>query len=180
VLNKLHTFFQFHLIENFGCDFAATGLSNDVLVAKLKAFFFKRRQVDSSFYSTYVLYYCGPTSPTSDNLALSDGSELSIEKIVGYWKEIHCIKEQFQQQQQQQHSAEGSASSKVQFKHGTSISSTPPSTSSNKSRLVIILDAEHTNKSVQFINTHLHEHNVYVALQTVKYTLNTNEPKMSM
>jgi hypothetical protein len=47
----------------------------------------------------------------------------------------------------------------------------------NNSRLIIILDAENTAKSLQYVKSKLRESNVYVALQTVKYNFNNGQFK---
>lgn len=91
ILRKIQQFLEFHLIENFGCDFAATGLEKEPFNQKLKSFFQKRQTTDEA-YDTYLLYYCGPTSPSTDNLSFIDGNEMSIEEIVSCWKEINCQK----------------------------------------------------------------------------------------
>jgi hypothetical protein len=92
ILSKIQLFLQYHLIENYGCDFAANGLNKSSLETKLRAFFKKRTAPESNspYYNTYLLYYCGPTSPLTDSLAFIDGNELSIEDICNYWKEVHC------------------------------------------------------------------------------------------
>jgi hypothetical protein len=92
ILSKIQLFLQYHMIENYGCDFASNGLNKAALETKIKAFFKKKTTADASspYYNTYLLYYCGPTSPVTDNLVFMDGNELSIEDICNYWKEIHC------------------------------------------------------------------------------------------
>lgn len=93
ILNKFQAFLQYHQIENYGCDFASNGLNKMALETKLRAFFKKRTipsDPNSLYYNTYLLYYCGPTSPLTDNLAFIDGNELSIEEICNIWREVHC------------------------------------------------------------------------------------------
>ncbi len=93
ILSKIQLFLQYHMIENYGCDFASNGLNKAALEMKIKSFFKKKTTADvhSPYYNTYVLYYCGPTSPLTDNLVFIDGNELSIEEICNCWKEIHCV-----------------------------------------------------------------------------------------
>ncbi|CAF0816190.1 unnamed protein product [Brachionus calyciflorus] len=141
IVNKIQTFLQFYLIENFGCDYAQTGLNKETLVMKIKTYFSKRSN-DGAYYNTYIFYYCGPTSTLTDSLSFIDGNELSIEEIIDFWKEIHCGEED---------------------------------TSSKKSRLILVLDAENTTKSLQFVKSKINDPNVYVALQTVKYNYNSSK-----
>ena len=88
LLNRMHMFLQFHLIENFGCEFAANGLVRHTAEAKLRAFF-QKRNIDGTYFNTYMLYYCGPTSPHTGAWTCVDGAELTIEQIVNCWKETH-------------------------------------------------------------------------------------------
>ncbi len=89
ILNKMQTFLQFHLIENYGCDFASNGLTREVLENKLRCFFQKKTSIENSYYNTYLLYYCGPTSSLTDNLTFMDGNELALEQIIDIWKQVH-------------------------------------------------------------------------------------------
>ena len=53
--------------------------------------------------------------------------------------------------------------------------STTGGLAASKSRLIIILDAENTAKSLEYVRSKCRESNVYVALQSAKYNyLNTN------
>jgi hypothetical protein len=144
ILNKIQSFLQFHLIENYGCDYASTGVNKESLETKIRSFFAKCA-TDGSYYNTYILYYCGPTSNQTDNILFTDGNELSIEQVVNYWKEIHCDQE-----------------SEIKKKHCI-----------KSSRLIIMLDAENTSKSLQYVKSKLSDANVYVALQSVKYNANS-------
>ena len=207
LLNKIQMFLQFHLIENFGCDFASNGLNKDGLESKLRNFFQKRSN-DGSYYNTYVLYYCGPTSNLTDNLAFVDGNELGIEQICEIWKKVHLndeidFKESDDKDEMEKviisanenendnvnNNGTGSGSgsgSEEEIKQENQIENIKK-TKTNKdivirkkekknfnSRLIIILDAENTSKSLNYIKTKLNEPNLYVALQTVKYNLNNS------
>jgi hypothetical protein len=86
-------------IRHFNLVFKYLTIKNlkDVLESKLAAFFRKRPTQNEScnsekpnYYNTYMLYYCGPTSPLTDSLAFVDGSELSLDEIISLWKQIHC------------------------------------------------------------------------------------------
>ena len=57
-LNKVSHFFNFHMIDNYGCDYSTSGLAMDYLESKLKAFF-DRRMSDGPKYDTYILYFSG-------------------------------------------------------------------------------------------------------------------------
>lgn len=161
ILNRIQEFLQFHLIENYGCDFVSTGLNKEFLEQKLRSYFQKCSN-DGSFYNTYILYYCGPTSALTDNLAFIDGNELGIEQIIEIWKDIHCNNDIESSNDNQQ------------------IKSKKLSKNVDKnSRLILILDAENTNKSLHYIKTKLNEPNVYVALQTVKYNYNFHKLSIS-
>jgi len=91
ILRQLQHFLYFHQIENFGCDFATTGLLKDKYIYRLSEFFLRRKRSDER-YDTYLLYYCGPTSQQSDNLSFIDGAELGIDEIVALWKETNLKK----------------------------------------------------------------------------------------
>ncbi len=91
ILRQLQHFLYFHQIENFGCDFATTGLLKDKYIYRLSEFFLRRKRSDEP-YDTYLLYYCGPTSQQSDNLSFIDGAELGIDEIVALWKETNLKK----------------------------------------------------------------------------------------
>jgi hypothetical protein len=189
----MQNFLQFHLIENFGCDFASTGLQKKPLETKLKAFFQKKSN-DGSFYNTYMLYYCGPTSALTDGFTFVDGEELTIDQIIDSWKQIHCcdpLKEEEEEddenagnvnQNLNRNETDDSDNSNNPNREETQLPpiqpkrllKKEPTLLANNSRLIIVLDAENTAKSLQYVKTKLRESNVYVALQTVKYNFNSN------
>jgi hypothetical protein len=210
LLNKIQMFLQFHLIENFGCDFASNGLNKDGLELKLRNFFQKRSN-DGSYYNTYILYYCGPTSNLTDNFAFVDGNELGIEQICDIWKKVHlnddigfkdsnenddmekviisANENENENENPNNNNGTGSASgsgSEEENKQDNQIENmkkkkinkddiTRKKEKKNyNSRLIIILDAENTSKSLNYIKTKLNEQNLYIALQTVKYNLNNS------
>ena len=166
ILNRIQAFLQFHLIENYGCDFVSTGLSKELLEQRLRLYFQKCSN-DGSYYNTYILYYCGPTSILTDSLTFIDGNELSIEQIVKIWKDIHCNNEQMNDLTNAPNNQQ-------------ELNNIVTNSRMNKnSRLILILDAENTNKSLHYIKTKLNEPNVYVALQTVKYNYNFHKFNLS-
>ena len=58
-------FFNFNMIENFGCDYFSSGLGRDLLESKVKNFF-ERKTSDGPRYDTYMLYYTGDTYDSGD------------------------------------------------------------------------------------------------------------------
>lgn len=166
ILNRIQAFLQFHLIENYGCDFVSTGLSKESLEQKLRVYFEKCSN-DGSYYNTYILYYCGPTSILTDSFTFIDGDELSIEQVIKIWKDIHCNNDP---------TADLSTEPNNQHEANNNV---PNSKLHKNSRLILILDAENTNKSLHYVKTKLNEPNVYVALQTVKYNYNFHKFNLS-
>jgi hypothetical protein len=49
-LNKVSHFFNFHMIDNYGCDYSTSGLAMDYLESKLKAFFDRRIIQNNNIY----------------------------------------------------------------------------------------------------------------------------------
>lgn len=176
ILRKIQNFLQYHLIENFGCDFAATGLVKEPYVEKIKAFFSKRKTTDEP-YDTYLLYYCGPTSAETDNFSFIDGTELSIEEIVTCWKQINCIKKRSKptnNDTETSKSADEDTGTDTGCEQRIEADVKNSKIIKSNSRLIIVLDSENTAKSLEYIKTKLIESNIYVALQTAKYNYNTN------
>ena len=181
ILNKIQLFLNYHLIENFGCDFASNGLHKASLEAKIKAFFKKKtasNDAHSPYYNTYLLYYCGPTSPLTDNLAFIDGNELSIEEICNYWREIHC--DMLANPVEVKVVATGEVITPPPPLPGADQTSSNAAASSNNSRLIILLDAENTSKSIDYVKSKLLASNTYIALQTVKYNFNSSMAKKNI
>lgn len=147
----------------------------DVLESKLAAFFRKRPSATDSnsnpYYNTYLLYYCGPTSPLTDSLAFVDGSELSLDEIISLWKSIHCPQSNESISKVTSPQCTGGNQPQTSSDEETVVSEAPKiATAPNtKSRLIIILDAENTSKSLEYVRNKCREANVYVALQTAKY-----------
>lgn len=170
ILRQFQHFLSFHSVENFGCDFAATGLVKEKYVEKLSEFFLKRKPTDEA-YDTYLLYYCGPTSHGTDKLSFIDGQELDIEEIVNLWKETHVKKtphpviiKTSNNTDSDSKSAEDESTSETPAPELTQSSQSRPT-----SRLVIVLDSEHTSKALDYVRSKLVEANVFVALQSCKY-----------
>lgn len=82
-LNKMNFFFNFHMIDNYGCDFSTSGLALDYLESKLKAFF-DRRMTDGPKFDTYILYFSGDVYENGD-WALSDNRSLKLETLLEWW-----------------------------------------------------------------------------------------------
>lgn len=55
ILNRIHMFLQFHLIENYGCDFASSGLNKESLELKLKSFFPREVMMARSIIHMYYI-----------------------------------------------------------------------------------------------------------------------------
>jgi hypothetical protein len=87
LLSKICEFLDFCSIQNFGCDYASTGLNRESLDSKLRAFF-SNRTLDGPIYNTYLLYYCGPTDKKNSSFSLQDGTFYSIENIINIWKQV--------------------------------------------------------------------------------------------
>lgn len=171
ILIRMQSFFQFHLIENFGCDLASNGLTKEYLELKLRNFFQKKNSLDGSPFNTYFLYYCGPTSSQTDNISFLDGNELSIEEIINCWKEINCnIKPK---RKEENTSDSDSPASDTQQQQVTS--DLAKKNKAQHSRLIIMLDSEHIAKSLEYVKSKCVESNVYIALQTAKYNYNSQK-----
>lgn len=173
ILHRMQSFLQFHLIENYGCEYASNGMSREKLEMKVKSFF-QKKPIDGTSYNTYLLYYCGPTSSQSDNISLLDDKELSIEEIVTYWKEIHCnIKKKINNRVKEENN--NNTNSESDINQPTEQPKESKKKQTVNSRLIIILDSEHTTKSLDYIKSKCIESNVYIALQTAKYNYNQNK-----
>ncbi|XP_076080744.1 transmembrane protein 168-like [Mytilus galloprovincialis] len=82
-LNKVSSFFNYHMIDNYGCDYSTSGLAIDYLESKLKAFF-DRRMSDGPKYDSYILYFSGDVYENGE-WALSDNSGLKLETLLEWW-----------------------------------------------------------------------------------------------
>lgn len=82
-LNKVQQFFNFNMIENYGCDFSSSGIGEDYLASKVKQFF-DRKTPDGPRYDTYLLYYCGDCNDTGD-WALSGSGTLKLATLLDWW-----------------------------------------------------------------------------------------------
>lgn len=82
-LNKVSHFFNFHMIDNYGCDYCTSGLAMDYLKSKLIAFF-DRRMSDGPKYDTYILYFSGDVYENGE-WALSDNRGLKLETLLEWW-----------------------------------------------------------------------------------------------
>ncbi|XP_052096356.1 transmembrane protein 168-like [Mytilus californianus] len=82
-LNKVSYFFNYHMIDNYGCDYSTSGLAIDYLESKLKAFF-DRRMSDGPKYDSYILYFSGDVYENGE-WALSDNSGLKLETLLEWW-----------------------------------------------------------------------------------------------
>ncbi|XP_071082473.1 transmembrane protein 168-like [Haliotis cracherodii] len=82
-LNHIHKLFGFHMIDNYGCDYSTSGLSEDYLKSKVNAFF-ERRTADGPRFDTYMLYYSGEVYENGE-LALADNKNLKPETLLEWW-----------------------------------------------------------------------------------------------
>ncbi|XP_041347586.1 transmembrane protein 168-like [Gigantopelta aegis] len=83
VLSQMNNFFNFHMIDNYGCDYSTSGLGTDYVENKVKAFF-DRRTTDGPRFDTYILYYSGDVYETGD-WALTDNKCLTIKTLLDWW-----------------------------------------------------------------------------------------------
>jgi len=173
ILHKMQAFLQFHLIENYGCDFASNGLNKDFVENKIKNFF-QKKSIEQLPYNTYLLYYCGPTSSQTDNISFLDGNELSIEEIINIWKDTHCLST-VKPVKKDESNSESDSNQPSQPPVQQNPVTDNNNIKKNISRLIIMLDSEHTAKSLEYINSKCIESNVYIALQTAKYNYNNNQ-----
>ena len=65
ILNTVQSFFAYHLVENYGCDYSSSGLTSESVESKLKAFF-QRQTSDGPRYDTYIVYYSGHVYDNGD------------------------------------------------------------------------------------------------------------------
>uniref|UniRef100_A0A0B6YSN7 Transmembrane protein 168 n=1 Tax=Arion vulgaris TaxID=1028688 RepID=A0A0B6YSN7_9EUPU len=84
-LSELQQLFNYHMIQNFGCDYSSSGLELESLQNKMKAFF-DRRTSDGPRFDTYLLYYSGDVYETGD-WALADNKSLTLSMILGWFRE---------------------------------------------------------------------------------------------
>ncbi|XP_033746705.1 transmembrane protein 168-like [Pecten maximus] len=86
-LNKICQFFDFHMINNFGTDFSSSGMSQEFLQSKVKAFFGRCCMGENGpRYDTYLLYYSGDVYDTGD-WALADNKNLKLDTLLEWWSE---------------------------------------------------------------------------------------------
>ncbi|XP_061496003.1 transmembrane protein 168 isoform X4 [Rhineura floridana] len=85
MLNAIQRFFAYHMIETYGCDYSASGLSFDTLHSKLKSFL-ELRTPDGPRHDTYVLYYSGHSHSTGE-WALAGGDALRLDTLLEWWRE---------------------------------------------------------------------------------------------
>jgi hypothetical protein len=86
-------FFSRHLIVQFGADWSMQGLEKAELSKKLRLFF-AQTTAEGPRYDTYLLYYCGPTTPSGGELALTDNQILSLDEILELWQDSSTISHQ--------------------------------------------------------------------------------------
>ncbi|XP_068578762.1 transmembrane protein 168-like [Cebidichthys violaceus] len=85
MLNNVQRFFAHHFIETFGCDYSTSGMSREVLQAKIRSFF-ELRTADGPRHDTYVIFYSGH-SHHSGEWALAGGDTLGLDQILQWWRE---------------------------------------------------------------------------------------------
>ncbi|KAH3893203.1 hypothetical protein DPMN_017347 [Dreissena polymorpha] len=84
-LNKIQQFFTRNLIDNYGCDYSSSGISDEYLKSKVTQFF-SRKTSDGPRFDTYLLYYSGDCQESGD-WALTDGVSVKLEKLLDWWTE---------------------------------------------------------------------------------------------
>ncbi|WAR25458.1 TM168-like protein [Mya arenaria] len=84
-LNKMQQFFSRNMIDNYGCDFMSSGVSEEYLRSKVCQFF-TRKTSDGPRYDTYMLYYSGDCLETGD-WALTDNCSVKLETLLEWWSE---------------------------------------------------------------------------------------------
>ena len=62
---QMQQFFSRNMIDNYGCDFSSSGLSEDYLHSKVTQFF-SRKTTDGPRFDTYLLYYSGDCLESGD------------------------------------------------------------------------------------------------------------------
>ncbi|XP_050412930.2 transmembrane protein 168 [Patella vulgata] len=82
-LSYMQQFFNFNMIENYGCDYSTSGLSPDYIQSKIKTFF-DRRTSDGPRFDTYILYYSGEVYETGE-WALTGNDTLKLDTILEWW-----------------------------------------------------------------------------------------------
>ncbi|XP_018585419.1 transmembrane protein 168 [Scleropages formosus] len=85
MLNNIQRFFSHHMIETYGCDYSAGGVSVETLQAKLRGLL-EQRTADGPRHDTYIIYYSGHTLRSGD-WALTGGDTLRLEQLLEWWKE---------------------------------------------------------------------------------------------
>jgi len=85
-LNQMVQFFSRHLIVQFGADWSMQGLEKAELSKKLRLFF-AQTTVEGPRYDTYLLFYCGPTTASGGEWALTDNQTLSLDDLLELWQD---------------------------------------------------------------------------------------------
>ncbi|XP_077450101.1 transmembrane protein 168-A [Stigmatopora argus] len=85
-LNNVQRLFSHHMIQTFGCDYSASGVSFETLHAKL-CNFLELQTVDGPRHDTYLIFYSGHTHKGSGAWALAGGESLNLAHLLELWKE---------------------------------------------------------------------------------------------
>ncbi|XP_061922741.1 transmembrane protein 168-A [Entelurus aequoreus] len=86
MLNNVQRLFSHHLIQTFGCDYSASGVTLEALQVKLRSFL-ELRTADGPRHDTYLVFYSGHTQKGSGSWALAGGESLHLSQLLDLWKE---------------------------------------------------------------------------------------------
>ncbi|XP_051911236.1 transmembrane protein 168-A [Hippocampus zosterae] len=92
MLNNVQRLFSHHMIQTFGCDYSAGGVSLETLHGKLRNFL-ELRTADGPRHDTYLIFYSGHTRKESGAWALAGGESFHLAHLLELWKEKnagHC------------------------------------------------------------------------------------------
>nr|XP_057933568.1 transmembrane protein 168-A [Doryrhamphus excisus]XP_057933569.1 transmembrane protein 168-A [Doryrhamphus excisus] len=92
MLNNVQRLFSHHMIQTFGCDYSASGVTLEALHGKLRNFL-ELRTADGPRHDTYLVFYSGHTHKGSGSWALAGGESLHLAQLLDLWKEKnagHC------------------------------------------------------------------------------------------
>ncbi|XP_054608825.1 transmembrane protein 168-A [Dunckerocampus dactyliophorus] len=92
MLNNVQRLFSHHMIQTFGCDYSASGVTLEALHGKLRNFL-ELPTADGPRHDTYLVFYSGHTHKGSGSWALAGGESLHLAQLLDLWKEKnagHC------------------------------------------------------------------------------------------
>ncbi|XP_068611644.1 transmembrane protein 168-A [Brachionichthys hirsutus] len=92
MLSNVQRLFSHHMIQTFGCDYSAGGVTPEALLTKLRGFL-ELRTRDGPRHDTYLVFYSGHTHKGTGAWALAGGENLHLSHLLELWKEKnagHC------------------------------------------------------------------------------------------